>query len=191
MYNILESFILLLFIMDPLVSIAVFMSLTRGKKLKERRRIAGKAVLVAAGVFIVFALGGGLVLNLVGVQLYAFTAAGGVILFILGIQMTLGLHMPKEGKDVSEIAVVIGTPIIAGPATITTTMILVKDIGLPITLIAGGSALLVTLIILEFSEIIHRGLGRDGIHMLSTMMGIVTIAWGLQFLLKGVLGFLA
>ncbi len=191
MSSLIEAIILLIVITDPIVSVAAFLSLTRGKKPRERRRIAGKAVMVAAIVFLVFAFGGDIALRGLGVDLNTFKAAGGIILVLLGVQMSLGFTFPKEKEDVSEIAVVIGTPLISGPATITTTMILVKDIGLAATLISGAAAFFVILLSLLMSQGISRLLGKGGIRVLSTMMGIVTIAWGIQFLLAGIAGFLA
>jgi multiple antibiotic resistance protein len=191
MSSLLEAIILLVVITDPIVSVAAFLSLTRNKKPRERRRIAAKAVSVALIVFLLFAFGGDLALRGLGVDLNTFKAAGGIILVLLGVQMSLGLTFPKDKEDVSEIAVVIGTPLISGPATITTTMILVKDIGLAITLLSGAVAFFVILLSLLMSQGISRLLGKSGIRVLSTMMGIVTIAWGIQFLLAGIAGFLA
>jgi multiple antibiotic resistance protein len=190
MSSILEAFILLLFIMDPVVSMMAFISLTKGRKPKQARKIAIKAVAVAAIVFLLFAFGGDFALKALGVELDTFRAAGGVILVVLGIQMALGLSFPKENHDISEAAVVIGTPLISGPAAITTTMLLTKDIGLLATVASGCVALAVILLCLLLSSRISRYAGRSSIRVLSTMMGIVTIAWGLQFLLSGVVGFL-
>lgn len=193
MLELIESFILLLMIMDPLLSLTAFLSLAKGKPKREQRRIAIKAIIVAAFVFFLFAFGGGVVLLLLGVDINTFKAAGGVILILLGVQMALGLSFPKDKSgmgEISEIAVVIGTPLISGPAAITTTIILVKTIGLATTLVSGTLALLVVFLFLLLAMQINRLLGNSGIRVLSTMMGLVTIAWGMQYLLTGVTGFL-
>ncbi len=191
MAGLLESFILLLGIIDPLTSLAAFLSLTKGMDEKEKPRIAVKGVAVAALVFFVFAIGGESVMQVLGVSLESFKAAGGIILILLGVQMSLGISFPKEKEEVSEIAVVIGTPLISGPATITTAIILSKENGIPLTLIAGAVALFVTLLTLVFATALHKRLGRAGVQILSTMMGVVTIAWGLQFALSGLSSFMA
>ncbi len=185
MAGFLESFILLLGIIDPLASLAAFLSLTKGMQDREKTRIALKAVAVAAAVFFIFAIGGQEVMQVLGVSIGSFKAAGGIILILLGVQMSLGISFPKEREEVSEIAVVIGTPFISGPATITTAIILSKENGIPLTMIAGAIALLITLLTLVFASALHRHLGRAGVQILSTMMGVVTIAWGLQFALSG------
>jgi multiple antibiotic resistance protein len=185
----LEAFVLLLGIMDPLISLVAFLALTKNMKPKEKTKIAITAVIVAALVFFIFAIGGGPILKILGVQIESFRAAGGIMLILLGIQMSLGITLPKDKEDVSEVAVVIGTPMITGPATISTAIILGDDIGVMTTVMAGSAALLVTLIALIFSQHLDRIVGRSGIRIMSTMMGVITMAWGLQFLLIGINSF--
>ncbi len=184
-----EAFILLLGIIDPLTSVAAFMSLSKGMDEGEKRKVALKAVLVAAAVFYLFTFGGEPIMRLLGVSIESFRAAGGIILILLGVQMSLGISFPKEKEEVSEIAVVLATPLISGPATITTAIILASDAGLTVTAIAGAAALLMTLLALVFAGTLNRLVGRSGVQIMSTMMGIVTIAWGLQFLLTGMHAF--
>lgn len=188
-FEFLKSLILLLVIMDPIVSLAALLSLTKQKSDFERKAIAIKGTLVAALVFFFFAFAGSMLLDVLGVSLNSFRAAGGIILILLGIQMGLGITLPKEDEDLSEIAVVIGTPLISGPATITTTILLVNDLGLLLTLAAGVTALLLVLGVLLSATRLNKMVGRGGMRVLATMMGIVTIAWGLQFLFQGTIGF--
>jgi multiple antibiotic resistance protein len=182
-----EGFLLLLVIMDPVVSVSALLSLSKDKD-TMKRQIIKKAMIVAAFIFFLFAIGGEAILGLLGVSIDSFRAAGGVMLIIMGIQLALGVSFIKK-EDISEVAVIIGTPLISGPAVIMTTMILVGEIGLFTTLIAGTGALVVTLASLLLATQISRILGKGGLKTLSTMMGIVTIAWGIQFLLTGIIGF--
>jgi len=192
MQEILQSFILLLVIMDPLVSMSVMLSLIKKNDGDKIRKIAFKAVMVAAIVFFIFAIGGDTALKILGVDLDSFKVAGGIVLTLLGIQMVLGISFKKEERqDLSEIAVVIGTPIITGPATIATSIILLKEEGMVSTLIAGTAALIVVLLSLLLVRPITNLLGESGMKVLSTMMGIVTIAWGVRFILSGALAYLA
>jgi len=189
MAGFLESFVLLLGIIDPVVSLAALLSLTKKVGEAEKRRIALKAVLVAAIVFFLFALTGHAMLTVLGVDINAFRAAGGIMLILLGVQMGLGISLPKDKEEISEVAVVIGTPLISGPATITTTIILSSEQGVLMTSIAGAAALLVTLAVLLSSSFVEKHIGRSGLQILSTMMGIITMAWGIQFLLSGINAF--
>ena len=157
---ILDAFILLLVIIDPIVSITALLSISKNDN--ERKQIIKKAMIVAFVLFLLFAFGGEAVLAILGVSMNSFRAAGGILLIILGIQMSLGIILRKK-ESISETAVVIGTPLISGPATIMTTMILVNDIGLLATLAAGIPALLVTLVLLLLAFRIGRLIGTGSL----------------------------
>jgi len=85
--------------------------------------------------------------------------------------------------------VVIGTPMICGPATISATIILAGDAGILITSLAGAVVLIITMMILGVADRLEKRFGRGGLQILSTMMGIITMAWGIQFLLTGLSAF--
>ncbi|MFH0885084.1 MAG: MarC family protein [Candidatus Micrarchaeota archaeon] len=189
MTGLIEAFVLLLGIIDPLASLGAFLSLTKGMEEREKLRIAQKAVSVAALVFFIFAFGGQPILDILGVDIQAFRAAGGIILVLLGIQMGLGISFPKEKEEISEVAVVIGTPMICGPATITTAIILSSETGTAVTAMAGAAVLLITLAVLVLSQHLTKLVGRSGLQIMSTMMGIITMAWGIQYLLSGISAF--
>ncbi len=190
--EILQAFILLVVIMDPVLSLVAFLSLTKGKKPGERTAIAIKGTTVAALIFLLFAFGGGYILELLAVSMDGFKAAGGIVLILLGIQLSMGIAFPKEKDEeddgISSLAVVIGTPLISGPATITTTILLVNEFGLIITLAAGAASLIIILLTLLASQFLNKIIGRGGLRVLSTMMGIVTLAWGVEFLMSGIAG---
>lgn len=190
--EVLQAFILLVVIMDPVLSLVAFLSLTKSKKPGERTAIAIKGTAVAALVFFLFAFGGSYILQLLAVSMDGFKAAGGIVLILLGIQLSLGIAFPKEKDEeddgISSLAVVIGTPLISGPATITTTILLVNEFGILVTLAAGVASLLVIFLTLIGSQFINKIIGRGGLKVLSTMMGIVTLAWGVEFLMSGIAG---
>lgn len=187
MLDVIKPFVLLFFIMDPLVSMVALLAFTDGKDEMELKRIALKAISVAAIVFLIFAFTGESLLKFIGLNLTSIRAAGGIILIILGIQLTLGLSFPKKKEDLSEAAVVIGTPLISGPAAIATTIIFVQDIGLVKTLLAGMLSLIAILTCLLLAPRVSKILGTSGMKVLSTMMGIVMISWGVQFLMASIL----
>ena len=187
--EIVQAFILLFVIMDPLLSLAAFFSMTKGMKKEECRKIATQAVLVAAIPLFLFIFIGNGILSLLSVSMDSFQVAGGIILILLGVQLALGITWPREKEEEedkkSAIAVVIGTPLITGPAVIATSILLADKFGKETTAIAGIAALLGMWIILWFASFIHDKLGRSGLKVLSTMMGIITIAWGVEFIRQG------
>jgi len=189
----LQAFVLLLVIMDPLVSMAAFLSMTKSLDRRERDACATKAVLVAAVPLFLFLVLGNFLLEIMKVDIQTFKAAGGLILVLLGIQLSLGVSFKKDESnedphDVSAIATVIGTPLITGPATIAATIMLGNEFGGSVTAVAGAAALAVIWLTLMAGTAVHKYLGHTGIRVLSTMMGLVTIAWGVSFLKAGFFG---
>ncbi|MDD2655933.1 MAG: MarC family protein [Candidatus ainarchaeum sp.] len=182
-----QAFILLYVIMDPLLSLAAFFSLTKGIPKGECRKIATQAVLIAAVPLFLFIYIGNGILTVLSVSMGSFEVAGGIILILLGVQMALGITFPREHEDNdrSAIAVVIGTPLITGPAVIATSILLADKFGRETTALAGLAALFGMWLVLRFASLIHGRLGRTGIKVLSTMMGIITIAWGVDFIRTG------
>jgi multiple antibiotic resistance protein len=188
-----QAFVLLIVIMDPLLSMAAFLSMTKGLSKKERDLCAAKAVLVAAVPLFLFLVGGNIVLEIMKVNIETFKAAGGLILVLLGIQLSLGVSFVKQengedAHDVGAIASVIGTPLITGPATISAAIILANEFGTSVTAVAGLGALLVIWLALMAGTLMYKYLGHTGVRVLSTMMGLVTIAWGVAFLKEGFFG---
>lgn len=182
-----QAFILLYVIMDPLLSLAAFFSLTKGIPREECRKIATQAVIVAAIPLFLFIYIGNGILTVLSVSMGSFEVAGGIILILLGVQMALGITFPREQEDndKSAIAVVIGTPLITGPAVIATSILLADKFGKETTALAGLAALVAMWLVLWFATAIHDKLGRTGLKVLSTMMGIITIAWGVDFIRNG------
>lgn len=186
----LQAFVLLTVIMDPLVSVVAFISMTRNMDEKGRKDVARKAVIVAAIPLFLFLFGGNLLLQILDVDIGTFKAAGGLILILLGIQLSLGVSLKKKEEEPHEagaIAAIIGTPLLTGPATISATIILTNEMGMLVTAMAGLAALSAAFVTLAIGEPLMRRLGVTGARVLSTMLGLITIAWGMSFIKEGLL----
>lgn len=81
------SFVTLFVIVDPVGLTPVFVSLTLGASNYERKKIAFRAIMVAAVILIIFCLFGESVLEFVGISMPAFQIAGGILLFITALDM--------------------------------------------------------------------------------------------------------
>ncbi|HIE56436.1 MAG TPA: MarC family protein [Chromatiaceae bacterium] len=186
-----QALVLLLVIMDPLVSMTAFFSMTKHMRDKDKSAIAKKAVLVAAIPLVIFILGGNIMLEILHVDIETFKAAGGLILVLLGIQLSMGMSFKrKAAEDPHEqgaIAAIIGTPLITGPATISAAIILTDEMGMAITAAAGAVALGIAWVALTIGSKYLKHLGVTGARVLSTMLGLITIAWGMAFLKEGLL----
>ena len=184
--------ILFAVIFDPPASFAVFYVTTAHLSPKEKNKIASYALLVAGLLsFAVLFLGEGL-LELFSTDLQDFRVASGIILGILGIKMALGHSLTNlkalEDNSAFGIAAIIGTPLLTGPAAITTIIVAVNDYGRLVTGFALLIVLACTALLFYQSYRVHRLIGTTPLQIMSTFLGLITVAWGVKFIRTG-LGF--
>lgn len=144
----LQLFILFFVIFDPLASFIFFLVSTNSMKEAERRRTAIFAVVVAAAISFAVLLFGQNLLALFNTSITEFQIAGGIILSVLGLKMVLGYSLVDvervKGDSSWAIASIIGTPLLTGPAAITSIIVSVHDYGRFVTGAAVGTVLLGT-----------------------------------------------
>ena len=190
--ELLSLFVLFFVILDPLQSFAFFFVRTNGLTKKERVSIALLATGIAVVILYMFLFFGKGVLDLFNTNIDSFRIAGGILLALLGITMCGYLKSHDDDKDNAKdshttIATVIATPLLSGPAAITATIISVVDHGRVLTGIAIGLVLLITFGLLLLSVVFNKILNKSkvAIKVLTTILGLITLAWGIDFILTG------
>jgi multiple antibiotic resistance protein len=191
LFEFIKSFIALFIIIDPFVSMPVFISLTKWQKDKQKNKEAFIAVGVAFVLIIIFLFVGMLLLDIIKISLNSFKIAGGIILLIMGIQSVLGIgesnsHRNKSHKKM--VGVVIGTPLLTGPGALTTVVILSQNYGYLIPLIASALVLSITWLMLRFSSTIVKLVGDQILEIMSRVMGLLLASIAVQFIIDGILG---
>jgi multiple antibiotic resistance protein len=183
--NVLLSFIPLFIAVDAIGVMPMFVGLTNELEQKAKTRIILQSMLTAACLAIGFVLGGKLLFQWLGITIGDFMIAGGAILFSLAI---IDLINPTKKRRVPEqdLGVVpLGTPLIAGPAVLTTSMLIVSEYGLIATMISLLGNILVAGLILRGSIILTRVLGRAGSKALSKIMSLLLAAIAVMLVRKG------
>ncbi|MBI2651876.1 MarC family protein [Candidatus Woesearchaeota archaeon] len=187
MERIIEAFITLFVIMDPVGNLPLFISLTKGMPTIEIKRNIDKSVFVAGVLLFVFLFFGLQIFGFFGINLNSFQIAGGIILLILGILYVFGASLKYVKSHGADLSVPVGTPLLTGPGVIMTTIILVKENGTLVTVIAAFLTLLATWLTLMNSVKIYKILGEHWTNVISRVMGIVLAAIAVEFITKGVL----
>jgi len=187
--NLVQLVVLFIVIFDPMASIVVFAIATKSMEEGERIRTAILAIIVASVISYAFLFAGQQLLDLFGINMRYFKVAGGVILFILGVEMVLGYPLTNidatKECSASAIASIIATPLLTGPAAITAIIISARefgtvDVGLAITLV-----LLFSLALFLLAARINKAVGKMPLQVASTIFGLLTLAWGVKFILEG------
>jgi len=198
-------------VIDPLGCIPFFSGQTAGLPRERKRRILVKALLVSLLVLLVFTYAGSAVLHTFGITVDAFRIAGGVIFFGVGLDMLqsrprrwhTGLDQaaraqsqpePVPDPDHDPSVTPLAIPMIAGPASITTVMVLRAETpGMTGALIVGAAAaliLLLTGVILLTADTVLRRLGSTGMRIVEKLMGLLVTVIAVQLVMNGAAPFL-
>lgn len=188
-----QAFVTVLVIMDPLGNIPIFLSLTRHDPVEARRRAALQAVAVAAGVILLFAVFGQQILALLGISLEALQVAGGLLLVLIALELLRPSTEDAEAERARghNVALVpLGTPLLAGPGAIATTMLAMEQapglVGQVTVAIALIAVLALVYLVLRYSVLLGRLLRANGINLVTQVMGLLTAAIAVQFVAEGI-----
>ncbi|MBN2422930.1 MarC family protein [Candidatus Woesearchaeota archaeon] len=182
-----KSFISIFVIMDPFGAVPVFISMTSRLKVEKINKAADEAVFTASLLLFLFLFLGIQLLLLFGISLSSFRIAGGILLLILGIKYALNLRFITSKEKYFHASVPVGTPLITGPGTITTVMLLSKTYGYLIPALSSLLCLLITWLFLRYSQKIYNVLGHQGNEIFSRIMGLFITAIAVEFVIKGIL----
>ncbi|MBB6506612.1 multiple antibiotic resistance protein [Sphingomonas endophytica] len=195
-----SSFITLFVIIDPPGCAPIFAGLTAGATAAHRRAMAIRAVMVAAGILLVFALAGEPLLHALGIELASFRIAGGVMLFLIALEMVFEKRTQRredraakiteeEADDVSIFPMAM--PMIAGPGSIASVMLLTaRSHGIEQTAVvmaALAANLLLMLISLLAAGPLMRVLGAKIEAVITRLLGVLLAALAVQFVIDGVM----
>jgi len=181
----LQAFIPLFVAIDPVGLAAVFLTLGRDVAPPVRHRIAWQATVTGGAVALGFLFLGKSVFAAVGVSVSDFQIAGGLILFILAArELTQAESAPANLQEDFGI-VPLGMPLIAGPALITTLLLLVETQGMPMTLVALALNLGIVVLAFVCSEWLGRRIGEMGLRAISKIIAMLLAAIAIAMIRRG------
>jgi multiple antibiotic resistance protein len=109
-----------------------------------------------------------------------------VILFILALLDIGGFGRARQASDRFIGVVPLGTPLIAGPATLAAALVMVQRHGMWPTLFALAVNLGLLWLALRFAEPISRGLGSAGLRAFSKLIMLLLAALAVMLIREGV-----
>ena len=187
-------------VIDPPGCAPIYAGLSSGASPAQRRAMAIRAVGVASGILLVFALFGETLLKGLGISLSSFRIAGGIMLFLIALEMVFerrtqrredraaSVAQDPEADDVSIFPMAM--PMIAGPGSIASTMLLMsRNEGWArqgVVLGAMATILLLTLAALLAAGPMMRVLGTKIEAVITRLLGVLLAALAVQFVVDGV-----
>jgi multiple antibiotic resistance protein len=204
----LYAFTSIIIIVNPIAAMTVYTSLTSGMDFPYHRRIANYSCRLAFIVLLFFTIAGSVLLDLFGISIQAFTIAGGILLLFVGFEMvnaktsrtkmtSIEKYQQIDPEEVSSMP--LAFPMIAGPGSITTVIVLSKEIphseyifGLPfsfqtfIIIFCLSLTILITWLTFIFSDKLSSYIREREYRVLNRLMGIMLMAIAVQFIINGV-----
>ena len=199
----LSAFAVLFVIIDPPGCAPIFATLTKGTSRKHQVEMAFKSVFIAAVILSCFAYAGVFVFAKLGISLDSLRIAGGIMLFIIGLNMVFERRTEKRKdraeevlettEDPEDISVFpMGIPMIAGPGTMASLLILMgradnwyQELTIMIALI---SVLVISLIAFLISGPLIKLMGETFTNILTRVLGVLLATLAAQFVLDGIRG---
>jgi multiple antibiotic resistance protein len=181
----LHAFIPLFVAIDPIGLAAIFLGLGQGVPAAQRQRIARQATLTGGGVALGFLFLGQSMFRALGISTGDFQIAGGLILFIIAARDLVQSAAEPEKLPADFGVVPLGMPLIAGPALITTLLLLAETLSVRVTLAALVVNLGLVVLAFEFSEKLGRVIGATGLRAISKIVSMLLAAIAVNMIRQG------
>ncbi|HUK83621.1 MAG TPA: MarC family protein [Verrucomicrobiae bacterium] len=183
--KLLLAFIPLFVAIDPIGVVPLFWGISHGVPPERKRRIVHQATWTAALVAIGFMFLGKLIFRALNITVADFQVAGGLILLGLAAHDLLGVG-PGMAQTSEDFGVVpLGLPIIVGPATLATLLIVMDSVGVVYALIG----LVVNLVLINFSfrhsDQIAKIIGMPGLRAFSKITSLLLAAIAVAMIRRG------
>ena len=194
---IIAAFVTMLVVIDPIGLPPMFVALTKGSTPAFRRAVALRACTIALILLTLFGLFGEALLGFIGISMPAFRVAGGILLFLTALDMLFDRRAERRkgqtpnAEDPSVFP--LATPLIAGPGSITTMILLVGQAddwtGILAVHLVMAATVLLALVFFMAAGLFERALGATGINVVTRLLGMLLAALSVQFVLDGLTSF--
>ncbi len=190
-----EVFVTLFVIMDPVGTVPIFLSLTGGRSRAAARRAAWQAVAVSFIVISLFAFFGQQILSYLHISLPALQGAGGLLLLLVALELLTGNEQEQTAAAGTNVALVpLGTPLLAGPGAIVAVMLFVEDVDDSAAFLAVALGIVLVhlslWVAMRFSLPILRLIRESGVLLITRIAGLLLSAIAVQLVADSVRAFI-
>ncbi|WP_230769569.1 MarC family protein [Sphingomonas sp. Leaf4] len=194
-----SSLVTFFVVIDPPGCAPIYAGLTKGASVVQRRAMAIRAVGIATLILLVFALFGQALLKALGISLDSFRIAGGIMLFLIALDMVFERRTQRredrareiiDTPEVEDVSIFpMAMPMIAGPGSIASVMLLMSQVGdwaaRGVVLGALAAILALTLAALLAAGPIMQLLGARIEAVITRLLGVLLAALAAQFVIDG------
>jgi multiple antibiotic resistance protein len=188
------------FVIDPLANVPIFLTITAGDSIEQRRRTAVRAAFAAWVTLCTFAVAGGLIFKAFGISLGAFKIAGGIMLLLMSIDMMRAQpsrtrtseEEQVESQSRDDVALFpLAIPMLAGPGAIATVMVLMSRAAWePVPTLAVFAAVTVTCLatwlLMRYAAKVGDKIPKTLLRAFERIMGLLLAAVAVEFIAGGI-----
>ena len=191
----LDIFTKVFFILSPFFSISMFLLLSGDMDRRTRNYCALRTSVAILVICFAVYFFGNLIFKVLGITVPAFQVGAGTLLFLTAISMVSGKRSEVGPDRESDFAVVpLAIPMIVGPGTIGTVLVLGMEIGDAREKVVAAAAILLAVLMISLflflAVPIGRLLGQKGLQMMMKLTGLILTAIAAQIIFTGVRTFL-
>jgi multiple antibiotic resistance protein len=184
------TFVPLFVAMDAVGVLPILIPLTEDMKPVERNRTVRLAVITALGLGLGFVIIGKGVFLFLGIEVSDFLIAGGLILFLLAAKdLVTGRMVDAQasvGADMVGV-VPIGTPLVVGPAVLTTLLRLINQYSIVIVVVSFIINLAIGWVLFTQASRVMRFLGQGGVRATSKVVSLLLAAIAIKMIRQGIM----
>ncbi len=171
---------------DPLGMLPIYIAMTEGLDRQERKKVIGQSILTAFLITIGFIFLGTAVFAALGILVEDFLIAGGILLLIIAVIdiIRAGEKQLPPGPSVG--VVPLGTPLIAGPAVLTTSLVLVGSYGYTPVILSLSVNLVFVWIAFALADRIIRIIGINGSRAIAKIASLLLAAIAVKLIRSGI-----
>ena len=192
-----QTFVLYFVVIDPIGNTPIFLSITRSQNGKEKYHTAIESVIIATIILMLFSIIGQFILSYLNISLESFRIAGGIILFLISIEMLFNkrqerkeqiVEKSKEKLSIFPLAI----PILAGPAAITSVIVIATQyqgdfLLQSISILGLVAVMLITLLLFLLLAKSDKFLNKNFTNITSRVIAIILAALSIQYIIDGLL----
>lgn len=191
MKQFLLSFIPIFVAMDAIGILPMYIGFTEHLKKRERKRVITQSIVTAFLIGIVFLFLGKWIFKILGVMVFDFKIAGGLVLLAIALRDLLRHDKGYRISADTVGAVPIGTPLVTGPAVLTTIIIMLDSYGVTLTVLSFVANLVITWVVFLYADTISGFLGKAGSKAVSKIAHLLLAAIAVMMMRKGIVDAIA
>lgn len=185
MKQFLLAFIPIFVAMDAIGILPMFIGFTEHLKEREKQRIVIQSIITAFLIGVIFLFLGNWIFKILGVLVSDFKIAGGTVLLAISLRDLLQHEKSHKLSAETMGAVPIGTPLVTGPAVLTTIVILLDSYGVALTIASFVMNLIIVWIVFAYATAISNFFGRAGSKAVSKIASLLLAAIAVMMIRKG------